>query len=910
VKDLALRALPRVTQTRRLSAAAGVELLLCMALVPEGPLADLLALMALVILTFATGLGWLELRSRGRPLQSPRDLVKSRSSRAWASVAVVLVIAAGFAVQTWFRPGTTLGGGDVVVPNGTAWLGRLLEPWIWGGSTLGEPSQLPLRLPWAAILSLVQAFGADAGLAQRIFDTMLYVGAGLAALGLLACLRLGPVASLTGALVYLFNPYVFTWVSPYDVYIAALFLLAALPAALMAAGTGRLSVRWSATLVAVASPLIGFAFSEPPLVGMIFAALLSVPLVMAWVDGKDAAMRSLRALLLAFPLVLAASAYWMIPAIIHLSGAHLNASGILLGFDWTAGELRTTIRNAFWLNTRWFWIAPEYFPYAPAYDSLPLSAIRFVLPALAFGALALSQLTHTDRSLNRDRSLRVAVVFATAALFLIFLSTGTKPPGNILFDRLYHLPFGWLLQEPERFIMVVGLVYGILIALVVEAVLDHPSTPKLLVSRRLTVPAWRLSIVPVAIGTVVLVGFPLYSGALVPDTGRPLPAWANHARAQHVQMPAYWPKMAQFADSLPIHGSVLVMPPDDFYEMPYTWYYGADIFVAELFKRHVLMPSYPPSELVDSVNLTGQSILHRDWRQVEALVTALDAPLILVRRDIVAPSPNHSILPPEDLAAALDTAPDFVLIQQIGALDLYAFRSPTNETDVGANFRIVNTRSPDLRLLTVLPPGIALVSGEPGGRVSNVVQAPPLATWQDQGGNLVWQPPAPSGFAYSIADLVSRTVIPLDHAGTFIAAGSGARIVYAPNASHNAISVSLDGRTATASSTELSNVALLGDPVTQPVSSAELVVVHSSFSSDWQGPADSRHVLVDGMLNGWLVPTRSGTFATYYLPADVFRASQWVSFATYLLLLLLPIRSVASRLWATRWQMMGKAPTR
>src|SRR5205807_7098964 len=118
----------------------------------------------------------------------------------------------------------------------------------------------------------------------------------------------------------------------------------------------------------------------------------------------------------------------------------------------------------------------------------------------------------------------------------------------------------------------------------------------------------------------------------------------------------------------------------------YTWYYGSDAFIVESFKRHVLVPSYPPSELVDAVTLTGQSILRRDWSQTEALVGVLNAPLILVRRDIVAPYPEHSILPPDNLAAALEAAPNFTLLRHIGSLELFALTKTVSETEAGLSF--------------------------------------------------------------------------------------------------------------------------------------------------------------------------------------------------------------------------------
>jgi arabinofuranan 3-O-arabinosyltransferase len=780
VKAVALQSQAVLDSTRRLSAASGIALLLGLGLLPEGNLADRFALIALVALFVATTSGWLQLLLIGRHTEREVSRVNGRTSSMWLLGATAVVAFAGIAAQTWFRQGTTLAGGDDVVPNGTAWIGRLFEPWIWDGATLGAPSTLPLALPRAVILGLNHALGSDPAIAHRILETTLFVGAGLAALGLLASLRTGPIAASVGAIVYLFNPYVVTWVSPHDVYLAAYCVLPAIPAVLVAVGRERISVCWGAALVAATAPLIGYSFFDPPLAGVILAAMFSAPLIVAWIDGKKAGLRSLRALLGAILFLLATSAYWTVPAIIQLGGAHLSSTEYLRSFNWLGGELRTTVRNAFWLNTRWLWIAPEYFPYAKTYEVFPLSALRFVLPALAFTALALPRIRYRDRRPNRDRSLRLAVAVATVSLFIILLSTGTNPPGNFIFDRLYALPFGWLLQEPDRFIMVVALAYAILVAIVVQAgVLNYRPIKEAAGSFRISTPTLQSSIAPLALVTAIAIGYPLYTGALVPDGGRPLPTWANHARPQHIQEPAYWPEMARFVDSLPIQGAVLVMPPDDFYEMPYTWYYGADSFIPELFNRHVLVPSYPPSELVNAVDLTGQSILRKDWHQAEALVRALDAPLVLVRRDIVTPYPNHSILPPNDLATALNTAPNFVLVRRIGLLDLYSLRNTVADPQVGPNFVMIDSDKPDLRLLSLLPPGTALVTGESRGGDSFALQAPPLQQWQLRGDAVVWQPPLRSGSIYRMADLGSMTVVPLDRSGTFVS--DSTQVVYSPS---------------------------------------------------------------------------------------------------------------------------------
>jgi len=176
------------------------------------------------------------------------------------------------------------------------------------------------------------------------------------------------------------------------------------------------------------------------------------------------------------------------------------------------------------------------------------------------------------------------------------LSTGTNPPGNIIFDPLYGLPYGWLLREPGRFLMVAALGYSLLIAAVIDVAvesqflaelqsrshvaaaslrmswlalrLSFPKRRRLVSAIGLSEPALRLTrsalplvITAVSIACVVSLGFPMYTGAVVPDNRPLLPP-------AHVSMPAYWQEMARYVDGIPRQGGVLIMPPDDYYAMP------------------------------------------------------------------------------------------------------------------------------------------------------------------------------------------------------------------------------------------------------------------------------------------------------------------------------------------------------
>jgi hypothetical protein len=431
--------------------------------------------------------------------------------------------------------------------------------------------------------------------------------------------------------------------------------------------------------------------------------------------------------------------------------------------------------------------------------------------------------------MQRDRALRLAVAAATVASAIIFLSTGTNPPGSLAFNVLYGLPFGWLLREPGRFLIVVSLMYAVLIAVVIEASVRHRSIVhswvvkgrrwagafrvstalvtlaatvsvsigdfQILRARRFAGP-FRSSMAIAALGVAVSLGFPMYTGAVVSDSKPNLPP-------SHVRMPAYWNEMARYTDELPTRGALLVLPPDDFYAMRYKWgYYGSDSFINELFHRHVVVPNgqgytRESSQVLNAVTLTGQSILDHDWTQTEALVRTLDTPLILVRRDIESTYPGRVVLHPDDLALALSVAPNFELLHSAGSLDLFGIRANLADIEYVSTPVTIDSQVPDLRLLALLPPDTAMVSSPVRADIPNVSRAPSSPDmWQMSGNSLVWTPAMSSGWKYLVADPDTKIVKALDNAGSYAVGSPNTRVDYTPTNSVRAVTVSVSGRPA------------------------------------------------------------------------------------------------------------------
>jgi hypothetical protein len=68
---------------------------------------------------------------------------------------------------------------------------------------------------------------------------------------------------------------------------------------------------------------------------------------------------------------------------------------------------------------------------------------------------------------------------------------------------------------------------------------------------------------------------------------------------------------------------------------------------------------------------------------------------------------------------------------------------------------------------------------------------------------------------------------------------------------------------------------LLGTPTS--TSTARLIVHHSSYTSAWSGPPQSQHVLIDGLLNGWVITEKTQALSIDYLPSNQLIAAFGVS---------------------------------
>lgn len=671
----------------------------------------------------------------------PRAWPRIRGGRRpWVMAAAVTAAANVGVVQTWFRPWGAVAGGDVAPPIGTAWLGHIFAPWLWQGSSLGAPAELELKLPWAGVVAVTHLVGLSGTVAEDAWISALAAGAGLAVLALARQIGIASAPAAVGAVLYLLSPVVVTnGLNP--VYLAAMVLVAAGPALILAVARGAVPVWQGVACLALGTPLLGYTYVVPPLSVGVVAALALAALLAPWIGGRAAAGRTARLVAFGTPALILTSLYWTVPSLLFFSGVPTHQIAALS--SWTWSESRATVRNAFWLNSYWAWRYPSYFPYALTFSQLPLSFLRFLPALVGFGALLLR--AGTGR--HSAALLRITLGTASVTLGTIFLSTGTHLPGAVLFDFLYRLPFGWVLKQPVRFLMVADLGYAILVGITLQTVFRTGS-----VRRVMTVAGHRTA--PVIAGAITLVAlmlvpaYPLFTGAVVLGSHDTYPSEFLARAEAHVSVPVYWEEMAKFINTQAPPGILWTLPVDDYYQMPYRWYYGHDGFIAQLISRSVLDPvaeGYAPSKasLLTAVALGQRELLAGSWTASQDVLGALGIRLVLVRGDVLANYPGRTFSDPALLAQALARDPHARLLAVRGPLRLYADSIP--QAGPGPSYVTVKSSNADLRLLGLLPPGYRLVSAHPMTGIPSITEVPAIGEWTHQGSTFTRSVALPAG---------------------------------------------------------------------------------------------------------------------------------------------------------------------
>jgi len=582
--------------------------------------------------------------------------IESKLNNYWYLSHISTTTVAMLLTQSWFRTSGYIAGGDIAPPIGTSWIGKLFQSYTWGGGNSTTFVSNQIDLPWAFFAWITQLLGGSSGMAQRCFYTFLIGGIVLAASLLARALNFDPITSAAISLVYFYNPLTLSLVNVYSNFLTTMILIALFPAILLFYGESRISFKKTILTFCFCSPLIGFTYSNPPLLGLIVLATFATPALSYLLKGKDSGLKILKALTVIVPMIVGISSYWLIPAIMvltHSSFEHLANTG-----SWIFTESRATLSNAFWLNTTWGWNYSEYFPYAKYFSQYPLEIIKILVPITVFAPLAFKTSNVLDSSKNKLLS-----ICAITSLFLFLFSNGTNSPGKIVFYPFYSLPFGWLFREPGRFLILTALLYALMAGITIEYLAGFKfkiNSPKF--EKFFNATNKKIIISGIVIIIALSSSFPLWTGQVVRGQRDGFPT-------EHVKTPEYWTKTINYLNSsLSPKGSLLVLPKDINYTMLYSWYYGADSFIAKTLNRNVINP-LPTTYLkvkgnvYSLVSRFSDEILSHNWRAAEEIQNELGARLIIIRGD-TQPEPTG-------LIEALNINPLLTSIHKSGPLLIY-----------------------------------------------------------------------------------------------------------------------------------------------------------------------------------------------------------------------------------------------
>ncbi len=709
---------------------------------------NLLAAVGVVILAVVSVNVAVRSRRGGLLVDAPATSVLT-----WPRAYVVSAILGALVVQTWFRWGHLLAGFDYNPSLGTAWVTRIFNSYGWNGNDLGGSVMNQSRLPWGAFELAVHLLGGSTSLAQQLWLTVVVVGVVLSTVWFSRAIHLSPLAAVVASFFYLTNPYTQTSVNFSDVYLSAMGLIPFCSALVLLYVRGQMATWKLVTGFILAAPFFGYAYLNPPLVGMVGGAIIVILILAGLSEGWKRFGRKLAGLTAAFGALMVASLYWIIPAMNSLSLVSTkNLSGVS---TWTWTESRATLANAMWLNTSWAWNISIYNPAAPSYVRFPLEWVPILLPVVVFGVFLLAPGRLTS---NQWKTVSVA---SLASLGIVILSTGTRFPMGPVFNVLYGLPYGWLIREPGRFLMVAALGFAIMSGVALDgsyaALMDRLRSSSTASSRNLgrvrnsrNPVITRLLALGLVGGVIVAMGYPVWTGIFIPGARQGFPS-------ERVSIPSYWTSMVDYLNSAAApSGALLALPADDFYQMPYRWYYGADGFLVDALSRHVVVPSTQGytgagANLVDATNTVDGALISHQWSFASAVLEALGTPLILVRGDIIYNLPGRHITNPALLANALRHDPQMRGVMQKGPLTLFALRTGLKQR--WSQIATTPSTSPSLDLLRVMKPSQMVISSDSIPGVMSIVPLPPASQWKYSGGKVSTSLRLPPGARLQVVDV-------------------------------------------------------------------------------------------------------------------------------------------------------------
>ena len=575
------------------------------------------------------------------------------------SYTIVFAIAAVI-VSRWYVTGTFVSTGDM-----GAFIRRGWEPgmaWAWNTQISGAGSGAHTigRWPEFVLIHLVGLFGADETVAQWLFYTLIYGAVALGVAFAAAAVVRSDLAVIVAGTFGVMNGFFLTRL-PNPLNIISVATVALITGIALRVAAGR---RIPPVIGGIALMPTSFLAFNPPMLVVAFAwAGLGTVALALMIVGRAGTLRLLWWLVRAAPWALLLNLYWIIPFLgVYTGGGGPESNATFTDpTNWSWATINNTIPNILTMVANWAWFRPQYLPFAPALDQPYWVWVRYLLPTLLLLAPVLAVRAHRRAALS---------LWGMSAVF-VFLAKGINAPFAGVNLWLYlHVPGFWLFREPmSKLGQLLVIFFGMLLAIGVHGVLVRvrrdlarraadgtPAEVRVQPTRLAHAPAVVAGFGGVALLLALAYPYPLASGSVIPDE-RPMQPSA------HVRVPEFWRAMAETIDADSRDGKVLVLPLDDYYQMPTTWgFFGVDS-IANLLIRHPVVQPKPDGYFGDvagfksNVTAIETALLAGDLEAVRPLLDSAGVSEVIVRHDLVRGLPGRTFADDAILAEAIARVP-------------------------------------------------------------------------------------------------------------------------------------------------------------------------------------------------------------------------------------------------------------
>ncbi len=629
-----------------------------------------------------------------------------RSHPAW--VAGLITAAVVFFVL--FRTGAYVSSGDVAPLLIEGLQKELGWQWTHQSSGAGGPTYEIARTVEVLFVHLARILGGTETLGQRLLFSTIWGGTAAAGASLAARFTSRTKLCILLGLMTVFNPYVLI-AQPNPLPFLAIAIAASMTALCVDASSGTKTsvIKFSALFIPCS-----YLSLNPPLLALLLAFVVVAPVVVPLLTGTGirGAGRVLALILRSMPLSLALAAWWAVPAFIAIRNADPTAVGAVTNVDaWAWTHRNSSIVNVLTMFGHWSWPRTEYYGGAVAIEKFPWVVMRWVMP---LGALLAPVIVKSARR-------RGAAVISFLIMIAVFVGKGVHQPFSDVNRWLYaHVPGFWLFREPAAKIGVVLLVvYIIGCAMTADALAQRWEERVRVQGTRVRVVGRGHSVrrsgrvLAVFVMIMPLVGvWPMWTGTIVKTT---------RFTSDRVRLPGAWHRVATRINESPLDGKTLVLPINDYYQVPTTWgYYGADNLVRRLLKRPVIQ-SDPQLYVGDSdafealMRTAEQTVVNDGGQGTDALLQALGVSHIVVRKDIDFNSTKRKLTMtrPEAIGAGLRHVEGLKKVLSTDVADVFERPDGTGKTveTLGGIVQVGEISADGVALLrSAIPKGMALGS--------------------------------------------------------------------------------------------------------------------------------------------------------------------------------------------------------